>query len=56
MQTTTEATQAIIPSIRRDCSVRLYILIKESDYILSELGWRVSGGVACPQWGFWEGG
>ena len=56
MQTMTEATQAAIPSIRHDCSVCLYFLTKESDYILSEFRWRVAGGMVCPKWGFWDEG
>ena len=35
MQTTIEATQAIIYLIRRDCFARLYFFINESHYILS---------------------
>ena len=48
MQITIEATQAIISSIKRNCSVRLYFLIKESDYFLSEVTLGVSGGTV---WG-----
>ena len=49
MQTTIEATQAMISSIRHDCPVRLYFLIKESDYVLSEVRLGISGGAVCPQ-------
>ena len=35
MQITIEATEAKISSIRRDCSVRRYLSLKQSDYILS---------------------
>ena len=56
MQTAIEATQAIISSIRRDYSVRLHLSIKESDYTLSELRWKVSGGAVCPQWRFCKRG
>ena len=38
-------TQVIITSIRRNCSVSLYSLIKKSDYILSEFRWEVLGRV-----------
>ena len=51
MQTMADATQAIIYSIRQNCSV-LYFSIKESDYILSELRWRVSSRNIYPQCGF----
>lgn len=46
----TEATQAIICSMRRNCSVFFYFSIKESDDILSELKWSASDGAVCPQW------
>ena len=51
MQTTTEATHATKPCIRRDCSIRLYFSMKESDHILSELRWRDSGDDVCLQLG-----
>ena len=41
----------LISSVGRDRSVRLYLSIIESDYVLSELRSAVSGGAACPQWG-----
>ena len=37
--------------MRRDCSVHLYFLIKESDYILYEIRWGISYGAVRPQWG-----
>lgn len=55
MHTATEATQAIISPIRRDCFGHRYFPAKASDYILSEVRLRVSGGAICPQLGFWEG-
>ena len=54
MQIIIKATQAVISSVRRDCSLRLYFLIKESDYILSKVRWAVSGDAVCPQWEFWK--
>ena len=37
MQITIEATEAILSSMGRDCYIRLYLSIKESDYILSDI-------------------